>query len=162
MKRVLIFGNSGSGKSTLARKLCSAGNLAHLDLDTLAWLPQMPPRRRPLDESIADILAFIHDHDQWVIEGCYADLLAAVTGHASELIFLDLPVEDCVSNARNRPWEPHKYPSEEAQNANLEMLIDWIRQYDSRSDTFSKAAHQALYEGFTGPKTRLTSNRRDA
>jgi adenylate kinase family enzyme len=33
----LLFGNSGSGKSTLASHLSSA-TMAHLDLDSLAWL----------------------------------------------------------------------------------------------------------------------------
>ena len=27
-----------------------------------------------------------------------------------------------------RPWEPHKYPSKEAQDANLALLIGWIRE----------------------------------
>ncbi|WP_415071942.1 AAA family ATPase [Hyphomicrobium sp.] len=43
MQRLLIFGNSGSGKSTLARQLAQERGLAHLDLDTLAWQPGMPP-----------------------------------------------------------------------------------------------------------------------
>ncbi len=92
----------------------------------------------------------------WVIEGCYADLLERVLPQATDIVFLDLSVEDCIANARQRPWEPHKYPSKDAQDANLDMLIDWIRQYETRSDTFSLAAHQALFDAFSGHKTRLT------
>lgn len=39
MSNILIVGNSGSGKSTLATRLERELGIAHLDLDTLAWLP---------------------------------------------------------------------------------------------------------------------------
>ena len=158
MDRILIFGNSGSGKSTLARHLGRQRGLAHLDLDTLAWLPEMPPRRAPLATSAEAIRHFLDKHAAWVIEGCYSDLLQLVTDAASELIFLNLPVADCLDNARARPWEPHKYPSPEAQNANLDRLLDWIRQYEVRQDEFSYQAHQALYDEFHGTKRMLRAN----
>lgn len=164
MKRILIFGNSGSGKSTLAKSLCEDGDLAHLDLDTIAWLPTRPPQRRPLADSRRDIDAFIAAHANsrggWVIEGCYSDLLAMVAASATQLRFLDLPIEACIANARTRPWEPHKYPSKADQDANLPMLLDWIRHYDSRQDGFSRAAHRQLFESFNGEKIRYTSNHR--
>ena len=76
MRRVLAFGNSGSGKTTLAAALRRDHGLAHLDLDTLAWHPTSPPVRRDLADSVRDIRAFTARHDAWIIEGCYADLLA--------------------------------------------------------------------------------------
>lgn len=158
MKKIVIFGNSGSGKSTLAKALCHDEGLSHLDLDTLAWLPSTPPQRKPLAESTAQISQFINEHTGWVIEGCYSDLLEITLAHATELIFMNLPVELCIENARNRPWEPHKYESKDAQDANLNMLIDWIDQYTVRTDTFSKASHTALYDGYTGEKRCVTTN----
>lgn len=161
MKRVLIFGNSGSGKSTLARARCESDGLAHLDLDVLAWEPGTPPRRKALPASTAAMDEFTRRHDGWVIEGCYADLLAHVIPLANEVIFLDLPVEDCIRNARGRPWEPHKYASKAAQDANLDMLVDWIAAYTERDDTFSRHAHQALFEQFNGDKKKYTDNQHD-
>ena len=55
MTRYLLLGNSGSGKSTLAARLAARDGLAHLDLDTLAWLPTTPPARRPLADSERDV-----------------------------------------------------------------------------------------------------------
>ena len=55
----MIFGNSGSGKSTLAKKLVIDEGLAHLDLDSLAWLPETPPLRAPLSKSGDKIHDFI-------------------------------------------------------------------------------------------------------
>ncbi len=160
MKKVVIFGNSGSGKSTLARQLSEQEHLAHLDLDTVAWGPASPPQRKPLAESRHAIAAFMSANDQWVIEGCYADLLEIAMPESSEIIYLNLPIELCIANARNRPWEPHKYASKEAQDENLAMLINWIAQYFERKDTFSRSAHVALFEEYVGKKTVHTNNER--
>lgn len=158
VKKIVIFGNSGSGKSTLAKKLCSSEGLVHLDLDTLAWLPTTPPQRKPFSESKAEISDFIGSNEGWVIEGCYSDLLEIALKSSSELVFMNLTIESCIENARNRPWEPHKYESKEAQDRNLDMLIEWIAQYAQRTDTFSRASHIVLYEKYDGTKHMLTRN----
>lgn len=157
-KRILIFGNSGSGKSTLAAYLNETEHLAHLDLDTLAWKPTMPPERQDVDVSWQNIKGFIDENENWVIEGCYTDLLALLESEATEIIFMNLPIEDCIKNAKARPWEPHKYESKQAQDNNLDMLIEWIAQYTERKDTFSYDAHQKFYDDFHGAKKMLTSN----
>ncbi len=164
MKKILIFGNSGSGKTTLAKRLVDQYGLAHLDLDTIAWQaasdPQKPPERQSRLESKRAIDAFCSEFDNWVIEGCYSDLLEMVSERANEAIFMDLPIAECVENAKNRPWEQHKYASKEAQDQNLTMLLDWIKDYENRRDTFSKRAHQDYYDNFNGQKKRILSNRR--
>jgi adenylate kinase family enzyme len=157
MTRYVLMGNSGSGKSTLAARLARAGELPHLDLDTLAWLPTQPPQRRPLAESARDITAFMDASERWVIEGCYADLLDVALPRCTQLVFLNPGVSACIANARSRPWEPHKYASKQAQDANLDMLIGWIRDYETRCDEFSLAAHRARFDGFAGDKRELTS-----
>jgi len=164
MQKTLIFGNSGSGKSTLAKKMAKEKNLAHLDLDTLAWQPTSPPERMAIAASLTLINAFTHANKSWVIEGCYTDLLellnskneASMANSATDIIFLDLPISQCITNAKNRPWEPHKYSSKQAQDDNLDMLITWIKDYDARVDTFSKHAHQKFYENFQGIKKHIT------
>ena len=93
-----------------------------------------------------------------VIEGCYSDLLELLLTEASEVVFMNLPIEQCVENAKNRPWEPHKYTTKAAQDENLGMLIDWIKAYHNRDDVFSLAAHQSVYSAFTGKKTEHKCN----
>jgi adenylate kinase family enzyme len=158
MRRILIFGNSGSGKSTLARALCSKHALAHLDLDSLAWEATDPPVRRSVTESAIDIRNFLASNSAWVIEGCYADLLALVAEAADKAIFLNPGVDQCIENCRQRPWEPHKYPTRQAQDENLNMLIDWVKQYPDREDEFSLSAHRALFGQFSGEKVEHRSN----
>ena len=160
MNKIIIFGNSGSGKSTLARELSESKGLAHLDLDTIAWEATIPPERRSLSESALEISKFIDSNTSWVIEGCYTDLLELIAPHSSEIIFLNLSIDECVSNARKRPWEPHKYKSQEEQDANLEMLTAWIEEYVERDDTFSEKSHKKFYDDYQGTKNLFTSNER--
>ena len=150
--RVLIIGNSGSGKSTLAAHLARSHGLAVFDLDTVAWLPVTPPQRRPLAEAVEALEAFMDAHEAWVIEGCYADLLEAVSHRATALRFLNPGVEVCVSHCLARPWEPEKFATPEAQQATLDYLVNWVRTYETRDDEYGLARHRVLYDTFEGPK----------
>ena len=161
MRRVVIFGNSGSGKSTLAKRLCGTEGLSHLDLDLVAWLPMVDgdiPKRMPISESKQRLESFMSQQKSWVIEGCYIDLVDLVSEKATEIIFMDLNEQACKENAKSRPWEPHKYESKAAQDANLAMLIEWISQYYQRDDEFSHHSHLAFFNRYTGHKTRLVEN----
>ncbi len=158
MKKTIIFGNSGSGKSTLAKSLVKEHQLAHLDLDKLAWQATDPPSRKPLLESEQLIKQFCAENDGWVIEGCYADLLDIVADQADQAIFMNLPVLLCQENAKNRPWESHKYSSQAEQDANLPMLLEWIDAYTARTDEFSYQAHASLFQSFNGLKRQITKN----
>ncbi|KAA3622053.1 MAG: shikimate kinase [Proteobacteria bacterium] len=162
MKRIVVFGNSGSGKSTYAKELSATLGGSHLDLDTVAWEPDAEtPTRRSLDASRMEIREFIDSRESWVVEGCYSDLLEIAMSRATEIVFLNPGADVCVDNARNRPWEPHKYSSPEAQDANLAMLIEWIKTYDRRTDEFSCLAHRRLFEEFDGRKQEFNSNERN-
>jgi adenylate kinase family enzyme len=158
MRKVVLFGNSGAGKSTLAQQTAREEGLPHLDLDVLAWKEGVwPPERRPLDESVREIRRFTAQHPSWVIEGCYSDLLAAVLPDSTEAIFLNPGVEACVQNCRQRPWEPHKYPSPAAQDQNLDLLLAWVRAYETRQDEFSLASHRRLFDAHPGVKREIRS-----
>ena len=86
-------------------------------------------------------------------------LLEIAAADANEAIFPNLSIEQCIENARNRPWEPHKYRSKEKQDKNLGLLIAWISQHAERTDVFSLASHMQLYQDFNGKKTMLDRNR---
>ena len=157
MRKIVIFGNSGSGKSTLAQVLQQQG-LAHLDLDTIAWDTSPVLKRKNILASKSMVDAFIAQHDAWVIEGCYADLIVLAMASSNEIIYMNLSVELCIQNAKNRPWEPHKYDSKAAQDRNLTMLIDWIKQYPHRADTCSQQMHDKLYLEYQGNKKKINQN----
>lgn len=157
MKRYLVFGNSGSGKSTLALRIKQNGNITHLDLDTIAW--SEPGLREELAVSVDKLHTFINTHEEWVIEGCYGSLIEQAAQHANELVFINLGTEACQQNCRARPWEAHKYASKKEQDKNLNMLLEWVAAYETRSDEFSLAAHRKIFDDYDGNKTELKSNR---
>lgn len=152
--RIVVFRNSGSGKTTLATKLSVKHRLPHLDLDTLAWDPG--PRRRPLQRSAAEIDEFLAPRSGWIVEGCYGDLIEMVLPRATQAIFLNPGTAACLSNCRSRPWEPGKYASREAQDRNLEMLLSWVRDYETKTDEFSLRRHRAIFESYVGEKREVT------
>jgi len=155
MKKIVIFGNSGSGKTTLATKLVNETGLAYLDLDDIAWAS--PGVRKSTEESLKELNPFMDSPGGWIIEGCYGSLLEETTSTCTEMYFLNPGIEACVRNNISRPWEPHKYASEEAQNHNLEMLQIWVNEYETRTDEYSLSCHRNIFEGFTGEKQEITS-----
>ncbi len=156
--RIIVFGNSGSGKSRFAKQVSTEGKLAYLDLDTVAWMEETPPKRLPIEESQSRIKSFITDHTDWIIEGCYATLIDFASRWASDLVFLNPGIETCLHNCRSRPWEPHKYKSKAEQDQNLKMLLDWCTEYETRIDDYSYQEHRRVFESFTLSKTEIESN----
>lgn len=156
--RIVLFGNSGSGKSTLARQLAHKHGLAHLDLDTIVWEPGQIALQRAPAAVMAALQDFIAAHPAWVIEGCYGELVQAAAVHCSELVFLNPGLDACLAHNRQRPWEPHKYASPEAQDAMLADLQAWVAGYYARDDAWSYLTHRRVLDTFTGPKRELDAH----
>ena len=95
---------------------------------------------------------FIDSNEHWVMEGCYADLVEAALPHSTELRFLNPGVETCVAHCLSRPWEPSKFPSAEEQNAMLQTLVAWVREYETRDDEYGLKRHRFIYDHFGGIK----------
>lgn len=89
--KIILLGNAGTGKSTMAKRLIAGTAIPCLSLNEIAW--NDGPERKPLAESISPLMDFIQRHSQWVLEGCYSDLVAAALPHCSELRFLNPGVE---------------------------------------------------------------------
>jgi adenylate kinase family enzyme len=150
--KVLVFGNSGSRKSTYAQALAARERLPHLDLDSIVWKPgQIAVQRSP--ESVeASLRSFVDSHSAWVIEGCYGELVRAVSENCTLLVFLNPGLDACLANNLRRPWESHKYVSLEVQNGMLTQLQEWVSGYYQREDAWSYRAHREIFDSFAGPK----------
>lgn len=153
--KLLVFGNSGSGKSTFARAAATRNGLAHLDLDSIVWEPGKIAVQRPAADIEKLLHAFIDANPNWVIEGCYGELVQAAAPFCTELIFLNPGLDVCLANNRRRPWEPHKYASPAEQDAMLENLQKWVAAYYERDDAWSYKAHRAIFDAFPGAKREL-------
>lgn len=157
LARIAILGNSGSGKSTLAQSLAQDGAIPTLDLDTIFWAPNQIAVTRPIADAKTDLYAFCESNGSWIIEGCYASLIELALHYQPELVLVDPGLDACLENCRNRPWEPHKYPSKEQQDAKLSFLLTWVADYYVRDGDMSAKQHRALFDRYSGPKPHVTS-----
>jgi adenylate kinase family enzyme len=152
--RIILLGNAGAGKSTMARCLIQNKNIPRLSLDEIAW--SEGTERKPFDVSIRELEEFLGRNEQWIIEGCYSDLIEVALPQCTELRFLNPGVEVCVEHCRRRPWEPEKFSSQEEQKAMLATLIDWVREYGTRDDEYGLKRHRKIFEEFNGRKKEYT------
>ena len=132
-------------------------SLPTLDLDTVAWESGQIAVAREVEAAAADVRAFCEQHDNWIVEGCYAALTRRALAYSPMLLYMDPGADACVANCRQRPWEPHKYASKDEQDARLEFLLSWVREYYTRAGDLSHAEHQALFDAYRGPKRRVTA-----
>ena len=160
--KVLVFGNSGSGKSTLAALLAQQHGLAHLDLDWIVWEPGRIAEQRLLTDVLASLSSFMDSHENWVIEGCYGELVESAAKSCSEMIFLNPGLEACLEHNLQRPWEPHKYKSKADQHSMLANLQAWVAGYYERSDDWSYQAHRKIFDSHAGTKQEITQAPRTA
>ena len=148
--KIVLLGNAGAGKSTMAKRLVGNKKVALLSLDDIAWNEGIV--RKTFSESISLLRKFISQNEQWIIEGAYGDLIAAALPYCDELRFLNPGIEVCVSHCLQRPWEPEKFATPEAQQSMLSNLVEWVKQYESRNDEYGLQRHRELFNVFTGKK----------
>lgn len=117
------------------------------------WEPGEIAVQRPAHAVLASLNAFLCEHPRWAIEGCYGELVLAASQHCTELVFLNPGLERCLEHNRRRPWEPHKYSSQEAQDGMLENLQAWVAGYYERQDQWSYQAHRQIFDSFAGRKS---------
>jgi hypothetical protein len=92
-------------------------SLTVLDLDTVAWEPGKIAESRDAAAASSDVARFCDSNQHWIVEGCYAGLAQVALLHTPALLFLDPGLEMCLENCRDRPWERHKYPTQQSPRA---------------------------------------------
>ncbi len=155
MIRLVLLGNAGAGKSTMARRIIGGRSIPRLSLDQIAW--DEGPKRKPLEVSLRLLKDFIQSNNKWIIEGCYSDLIEVALPYCTELRFLNPGTEVCVAHCHRRPWEPEKFSSPEDQAAMLALLVQWVREYETRDDEYGLKRHRQLFDRFSGRKREYTS-----
>ncbi|CAI8766043.1 ABC-type dipeptide/oligopeptide/nickel transport system ATPase component [Pseudomonas frederiksbergensis] len=148
LTRTLIIGNSGSGKSWLAKRLAEHLQVPCTDLDLIHWVSDEHSIARPRNEALG--MAWVAaSEERWVIEGVYGWMVSELVEQATALIWLCLEDEDCVNNIRQR--EARRDEKEEL----LIALLDWAGSYRTRQGSSGFAAHQRLFDRFSGSKRQL-------
>jgi len=150
LTRTLIIGNSGSGKSWLADRLAQPLNVPWTDLDRIHWLCDEHSIARPRSEALA-MARVAASEERWVIEGVYGWIASELLPRATALIWLSVEDEDCVANIRQRE------AGRDEDDLLLIALLDWAGSYRKREGSSGFAAHQRLFEDFTGSRIQLTN-----
>jgi adenylate kinase family enzyme len=149
-RRVLITGNGGSGKTWLGKQIASRLSLPLTSLDDVYWTDAYGGIARPKEDVFREVEA-LAGKDAWVIEGVYGWLLPAALPHATEFVFIDLPVADCLANVRSRGKQRAE------SDASFQSMFDWVAEYPNRTNLNSRLAHRRLWDEFAGKKEILTS-----
>jgi len=144
--RTVIVGNGGSGKSWLAGRLAAALSAPAIDLDDIHWLPGGFNARRDPQAAI-DMVRAKAAEDRWVIEGVYGWLANAALPRATSLVWLDIPIEECIANVKARGLRRG------GDDAAFAALIAFVGDYATRTNANSRIAHEQAFDAFT--KTRL-------
>ena len=134
----------------MARRLVGESSIPRLSLDEIAW--DSGVERKPLSESKQLLDSFLRNNDQWIIEGCYSDLVEYALPHCEELRFLNPGIATCIAHCKARPWEPEKFRSAEEQERMLSNLLEWVRDYDKRVDEYGLRRHREIFDNFSGKK----------
>jgi adenylate kinase family enzyme len=151
LRRVLIIGNGGCGKTWLAKRLGETLGLPVIHLDDMHWEPghHGVPRDRALRDKGVQAAARA---DKWIMEGVYGQLANMVLNRVTTLLWIDLPEEECIANARQRGVQ-----GEESEEQ-FQGLLAWIAEYRTRTKNWNSfEAHSRLFAAYSGPKSRLTS-----
>ncbi len=146
-QRTLIMGNSGAGKSTLAARFAADRGCPHVKLDDIYWIDQLELRKRDAVATKA-MLAGTVTQNNWVIEGVFGWLIDLAVPRATQLIWVDLPWDDCRAGIMARG--PCGVSDDEFAG-----LIVWAQAYWTRQSSSSHVAHQRIFDAFEGEKLRL-------
>jgi adenylate kinase family enzyme len=148
LRRTLIIGNAGSGKTWLAGQLAALSGLPVIHLDDLRWTPGQYGKPRD-NQLVMDEVARAAEAEAWLMEGVFGWLAKVAIGRATQLIWLDLPEDECLANVRARGIQGG------GSDADFEALLTWVGEYRLRDNSSCFAAHLQLFEAFEGTKARL-------
>jgi len=146
MKKIMVIGCPGSGKSTFSRKLHAITGLPLYHLDMMYWNTD----KTTVEKSVFRArLAEAIRKDEWIIDGNYNSTLELRMQACDTVIFLDYPVEVCLSGVKERAGKPRSDMPWIETEEDAEF-IGFIKSYNSESrskvmELLEKYCHKKIY-----------------
>ena len=125
----MIIGCPGSGKSTFARALAAKTRLPLYCLDLMYWNPDRTTK--PKEEFRAALRETVK-LPEWIIDGNYGSTLELRMEACDTVIFLDYPLEVCLSGIEERRGKPRPDMPWVETEPDLEF-IEFIKKFNKES-----------------------------
>ena len=104
MCKIIVIGCPGCGKSTFSRELHKIINIPLFHLDMMYWnTDKTTVGKNVFCEKLSEVLK----KDKWIIDGNYASTMELRIAACDTVIFLDYPLEICLSGIRERHGKTH-------------------------------------------------------
>lgn len=131
MKKVIVIGCPGSGKSTFSRKLHKITQIPLYHLDMMYWnADKTTVDGNTLIERQNEVIK----RDEWIIDGNYDSTMELRMNACDTVIFLDYPLELCLSGVEARRGKPRPdMPWIEDETNVDEEFIQFIKNYNQIS-----------------------------
>ena len=162
MARIHILGASGSGTTTLGAALADRLGHAHVDADSLFWLPTDPPftTKRPKDERQAMLLRLLPVAGQWVFSGSAPEWAKPIEPFYDLVVFLGL--NQAVRMERLRRRQAARYGKRIEAGGDMAVhnveFLKWAEAYDvAGPEQRSLFVHETWLATLKAPVLRLDS-----
>lgn len=129
MKRIIVIGCPGSGKSTFSRALHKVTEIPLFHLDMMKWNAD----RTTVEKAVfLKRLAEAMEKEDWIIDGNYGSTMEARLQACDTVIFLDYPLEVCLSGIQERRGKPRPDMPWVETEEDAEFM-EFIKNYNAQS-----------------------------
>lgn len=129
MKKVIVIGCPGSGKSRFSKELHGITSLPLFHLDMMYWNPDKTTVAKPF---FRERLSAVLEGERWIIDGNYGSTMELRMAACDTVIFLDYPIDVCLSGIRERIGKPRSdMPWVETEED--PEFVEFIKSYNSES-----------------------------
>ena len=146
MKKIMVIGCPGSGKSTFSRALHHITGIPLFYLDMLNWNAD----RTTVDKEVfRERLSDTIKKNEWIIDGNYGSTIELRMKECDTVIFLDYPLEVCLSGIEERKGKPRP-DMPWVENEEDTEFIEFIKKYNAESrpgvmELLNKYSHKEIY-----------------
>ena len=126
MKKVIVIGCPGSGKSTFSLRLHERSGIPLYHLDMMYWNADKTTVSK---EVFLSRLEEVLCTESWIIDGNYSSTLEMRISECDTVIFLDYPLEVCLSGILERRGKPRSDMPWVETEEDLEFM-DFIRSFN--------------------------------
>jgi len=159
--RIHLLGASGSGTTSLGIALARKLQCAHIDVDSIFWVPSYPPYKeyRPKEERRTMLLQAVKSYARCVISGSACGWGDPIIPLLDLVVFMYVPTEERLDRLRGREIEHFGEvairPGGDVHE-NFVKFMDWAAGYDAGGvEMRSLKMHEDWLHDLSCPVIRL-------